>query len=504
MSTIGTILLRPYQETCVSQVLEKWNQFHRLLAVLPTGAGKTIIFSSIAAKVTGKVLVLAHREELLQQAIDKMVRSTGIKASLERADSHADLDAKVIVASVQTMVRRFASFQPDHFDYIIIDEAHHVAADTYLRILDWFAPAKVLGVTATPDRSDKRELGRHFDDIAFEITLGELIQQGYLSKIRARVCDVEVDLSKTAIRAGDFAGDQVDDAIQPVLGNIAEQIKQYGGKKTLVFLPVISTSKRFADTLSRSGLNARHVDGLTDNRKEIISWFASEKEAVLCNAMLLTEGFDEPSIDTIVCLRPTRSRALYTQMVGRGTRLYPGKEHLTILDFLWLTGRHRLVRPTSLFSEGEVAEIADKRTQETGEYDVEQASIEATAERERNLAEQLKAKKKFSGKFIDPVEFAVSIHSAALQDWEPTMAWHSDVPSEKQKQLLAKFGFNVSEIKTKGMASVILDAVMERTKLRLATPKQVRFLMRMGHHNAGRYTFKQASEILSKICKRKS
>ena len=157
--------------------------------------------------------------------------------------------------------------------------------------------------------------------------------------------------------------------------------------------------------MAARGINARHVDGTSENRQETLEWFRTSTQAVLCNAMLLTEGYDEPSIDTIVCLRPTRSRALYTQIVGRGTRICEGKDQLLILDFLWMTGRHRLVRPTSLFAEGEVAEIADKITSRQGEFDLESAVQEARAERERKLAEELTKKKRFAGRMIDPLEW---------------------------------------------------------------------------------------------------
>jgi superfamily II DNA or RNA helicase len=498
------VQLRPYQETCVGQVLSKWQQFRRLLVVLPTGAGKTIIFSHIADRLPGKVLIIAHREELLTQAIDKLHAATGIRATLERADAVGDRDAKVVVASIQTLMRRHSQWASDHFDHIIIDETHHIAADSYQSVIRHFPDARILGVTATPDRADHKSLGDHFDDVAFELTLADLIRDSFLAPIRVRVCDVNIDLSKVSIRGGDFDTLECANAIEPVFARIIEQIQQHGGKKTLIFLPLISTSKLMTAMLNAKGISARHVDGTSEDRAQTLQWFKQAHSAVLCNAMLLTEGYDEPSIDTIVCLRPTKSRALYTQIVGRGTRLHHGKDNLLILDFLWMTGRHRLVRPTSLFSDGEVAEIADKATQQQGEFDLQEAVDQARAERERRLAEAIAKKKRFAGRLIDPIEWAMSTSDTAVVDYEATMKWHMDPISEKQAAMLASFGFDPRRVENKGHASAIIDSLMARSKRELATPKQVRLLMRMGHRHAHKYSKQQASSYLDKLCKRSS
>lgn len=496
--------LRPYQEACVSQVIEKWNEFHRLLVVLPTGAGKTIIFSNIASRIPGKVLIIAHREELLNQAIDKLRSATGLSASLERAESRADRDSKVVVGSIQTLCRRFREWDPTHFSHIIIDETHHVAAESYQSVIRHFIGAKVLGVTATPDRADHRSLGDHFDEVAFELTLADLIKDKFLSPIRVRVCDVSIDLTKVAIRNGDFDTLEVGNSLEPCLGKIVDQIIQYGGKKVLVFMPLIHTSKLFTRIAESRGLNVRHVDGESENRQDTLHWFKNEEKAILSNAMLLTEGYDEPSIDTIVCLRPTKSRALYTQIVGRGTRLHPGKGNLLILDFLWMTGKHRLIRPTSLFASGEVEQLADQATQEQGEFDPEEAVSEATKEREAKLAAELAKKHRMAGRYIDPLEFGLTIHDKSLIDYEPTMKWHQEPITEKQEKLLLSFGFNPKQVKGKGHASQLLSSLFSRREMKLATPKQVRFLNRAGHKNANTYTFNKASELIDKICKRSS
>lgn len=495
--------LRPYQEKCIGQVFQSWNQYRKTLIVLPTGGGKTIIFANIASKATGRTLIVAHREELLQQAIDKIKTSTGLVADLERAESTSSINTKIVVGSIQTLIRRLDRFTMDDFQNVIVDESHHVAADSYQTVLGHFARSRILGVTATPDRSDKKQLGSFFETVAYEVTLMELIKDGYLSPIKVRVCDVSIDLSKVSFSAGDFDSNDTAHAIEPYLQRVAEQIKQYGGKKTLVFLPLIATSQKMTGICQSIGLNARHVDGGSEDRADILRWFKDQERAVLCNAMLLTEGYDEPSIDTIVCLRPTRSRALYTQMVGRGTRLFPGKNHLTILDFLWMTGKHKLVKPTRLVTADEVGDIADDLISKQGEFDLQDVAGEAVIQRETALAKQLAIKKRATGILIDPVEYAVSVHDTSLADFEPTMPWHSQPMSFKQEQMLTSYGFDVKLVTCKGHASAIIDRLMTRNHMNLASPKQVRVLQRYGVKKPEQWTRKAASEFLDKAFNKK-
>jgi superfamily II DNA or RNA helicase len=252
------------------------------------------------------------------------------------------------------------------------------------------------------------------------------------------------------------------------------------------------------DICRAAGLDAEHIDGTSEDRKEILQRFSKKDRAVLCNAMLLTEGYDEPSIDTIVCLRPTRSRSLYTQMVGRGTRLHPGKTGLTILDFLWMTGRHQLVKPTRLIASDEIGDIADKLIEKQGEFDLQDVIGDAVTERENSLARELAQKKKNIGKLIDPIEFAIGIHDTAIADFEPTMHWHSEPVTDGQREMLKKFNFDVSEITCKGQASAVINRMFQRRELGLATPKQVNLMRKLGIPNAEKIRFTDASNIISK------
>lgn len=255
---------------------------------------------------------------------------------------------------------------------------------------------KVLGVTATPDRGDMKNLGSYFESLAYEYTLPKAIKEGYLSPIKALTIPLKLDLTGVGQQAGDFKTSDLGTALDPYLYQIADEMAKYCmDRKTVVFLPLIKTSQKFTEILNSKGFNTAEVNGESKDRAEILEDFDKGKYNVLCNSMLLTEGWDCPSVDCIVVLRPTKIRSLYSQMVGRGTRLYPGKDHLLLLDFLWHTERHELCHPAHLIAENE--EVAKKMTENIEEagcaIDIEEAEIQAVedvvAAREEALAKQL-------------------------------------------------------------------------------------------------------------------
>jgi superfamily II DNA or RNA helicase len=213
-----SVRLRDYQKRVVLQTLRAWEGHQRLLGVAPTGSGKTIIFSAIAhaRQPAGKTLIMAHREELIDQNIDKLYKSTGLIADKEKAEFRARMTSQVVCGSVQSLMgKRRERFAPDHFATIIVDEAHHSLADSYQSVLSYFSGAKVLGVTATPDRGDKKNLGDFFEHVAFEITLPELINSGYLVKPVAKTVPLKIDLRGVRKTAGDFNAGDLEDAISP-------------------------------------------------------------------------------------------------------------------------------------------------------------------------------------------------------------------------------------------------------------------------------------------------
>ena len=326
--------LRPYQQEAKDAIFEQWdNGVKKTLLVLPTGCGKTVVFAKVTedcVRQGNRVLILAHRGELLDQAADKLMKTTGLGCALEKAENTC-LGSwfRVVVGSVQTLMRqkRLDQFPEDFFDTIIIDEAHHCISDSYQKVLKHFPDAQILGVTATPDRGDMQNLGQFFESLAYEYTLPKAIKEGYLTPIKALTIPLKIDMSSVSVQAGDFKASDIGTALDPYLEGIAEEMKKYcSDKKTVVFLPLVKTSQKFRDLLNEHGFQAAEVNGNSQDRAEILADFETGKYNVLCNSMLLTEGWDCPSVDCIVVLRPTKVRSLYCQMVGRGTRLFPGKD----------------------------------------------------------------------------------------------------------------------------------------------------------------------------------
>ena len=447
--------LRPYQEEARKAIFEQWDSgVQKTLLVLPTGCGKTIVFAKVTEDCVRKgerVLILAHRGELLEQAADKIQKSTGLGCAVEKAEQSCRGSwFRIVVGSVQTLMRekRLVQFPADYFNTIIIDEAHHCISDSYQRVLEHFPAAHVLGVTATPDRGDMRNLGQYFESLAYEYTLPKAIREGYLSPIKALTIPLKIDMSGVGVQAGDFKVGDIGTALDPYLEGIAEEMEKYcREKKTVVFLPLVKTSQKFCSILQEHGFRAAEVNGESPDRAEILQDFESGRYNVLCNSMLLTEGWDCPSVDCIVVLRPTKIRSLYCQMVGRGTRLAAGKDHLLLLDFLWHTERHELCHPASLICENE--EVAQKMTEnlekEAGcPVDIEEAEKTAAedvvAQREEALAKQLAEMKRRKKKLVDPLQFEMSIQAEDLSGYVPAFGWEMAPPSDRQKQTLEKLG----------------------------------------------------------------
>lgn len=505
--------LRPYQAECVESVVRQWDAgVLRLLAVLPTGCGKTICFAKIIESEVrnGKrVLVLAHRAELLSQAQDKLEKATGLKASVEKAEQSCLMSwYRVTVGSVQTLCRekRLNNFPPDFFDTIIIDEAHHALSTSYLVILEHFSGARVLGVTATPERGDHRNLGAYFSSLAYEYTLPQAIKEGYLCKIKAQTIPLQIDISSVGIQSGDYAAGQVGSALDPYLDQIAKEVASIcRERKTVVFLPLIATSQKFCRMLKDMGISACEVNGESLERAEILRDFDQGKYQVCCNSMLLTEGWDCPSVSCVVVLRPTKVRGLYCQMIGRGTRLFEGKKDLLILDFLWLTERHDLCRPACLICKDDkvAAKMTEKMQEDPAAVDLEEAEREAAndvvADREKALAEELAKMRKRKRALVDPLQYAISIQDTDLADYSPELGADMTAPTMQQKEKLEKFGIFGDEIETAGEANKILDTLYGRMANGLTTPKQIRLLERYGFRHVGMWSFDAAQALIKQI-----
>nr|DAU16218.1 MAG TPA: Chromatin remodeling complex ATPase [Caudoviricetes sp.] len=434
------------------------------------------------------------------------MQASGLTTAIEKAEqSCIGKWDRIIVGSVQTLCRdsRLALFSKSYFDTIIIDEAHHALSSSYQSILNYFDTADILGVTATPDRSDMQNLGKVFDSLAYEYTLRDAISSGYLVKIQVQTLPLHIDFTNVKITAGDFQAGDIGRVLDPYLEQIADTLLDYKDRKIVVFLPLIETSQKFCKMLIERGFNAAEVNGNSKDRNEITDDFANGKYNVLCNSMLLTEGWDCPSVDCVIVLRPTKSRALYTQMIGRGTRLCKEKDHLLVLDFLWHYEKHSLCRPAHLIAKSDDVAIKMTEILETSSMGLEEAEEEAErdvlAEREAALAKELAAMRKKKAKLVDPLQFEFSIQAEDLTHYVPAFGWQASSITDKQKKTIEDFGLNPDTIEDAGKASMLIDRLHKRKAEGLSTPKQIRFLENKGFKNVGTWTNTQASNMISRI-----
>lgn len=510
--------MRPYQLKAKEAIFAEWNKgVKKTLLVLPTGTGKTIVFAALTSDIVrqgGRVLILAHREELLQQAADKLAAFTGLGCAVEKAESTAiDTWYNVVVGSVQTLQRegRRARFDPDHFAAIIVDEAHHALSPSYLSVLNHFPDANVLGVTATADRGDKRNLGEYFDSMAYEYGLHQAVRDGWLVRPSALTLPVKIDLSGVKVTAGDFNSAALGHALDPYLADIADQMVLHcQDRKSVVFLPLIATSQKFEGLLRERGMKVKEINGESKDRKEKLKWFNdSPNGAVLCNSMLLTEGWDEPSASCIVCLRPTKIRSLYAQIIGRGARLYPGKKDLLILDFLWHTDRHDLMRPASLICQNpDIAQRVSEIMAEESEGEVKDlldmeagAESKAQEEREESLRKMLDEQRHRQRKLVDPLQYEASISAGKLDEYLPEEGdLHALAPpTQRQLDAIEKAGIFPAGVTCQGHATRILDTIRLRRANNLSTPKQIRFLERNGFQSVGTWDFDSARKMIDRF-----
>jgi superfamily II DNA or RNA helicase len=378
--------LRDYQTGCLNAIMERYlDGTRRQLACLPTGSGKTVIFAQFPHffRMKKQMIVLAHRAELLDQARDKIRQANpNLRVEVEQAGRSAAPDCDVVVASVPTLGRRGSTrlerLNPERFYLAVVDEAHHATADTYRRVLKHlglFEPGTrklLVGFTATPKRGDGVGLDAVFQEIVFSRSLQEMIRSGYLSPVAGYRVETDIDLSKVKTRMGDFVVSHLSTAVNVQARNrlvVDVYRSRLKGKQTLCFCVDVAHTLCLAEAFNGEGIRAAAVTGETDRskRKEILGDFRDGRIQVLANCMVLTEGYDEPSVEGIILARPTKSVLLYTQMIGRGTRLHPGKDCVTVVDVVDVTRQHSLTTLPILFGfssefdlEGHTTEEAEK------------------------------------------------------------------------------------------------------------------------------------------------
>ncbi|HET6279432.1 MAG TPA: DEAD/DEAH box helicase, partial [Polyangia bacterium] len=336
--------LRPYQVEAVQAIQDALKLTRSTLLVMATGLGKTQVFGAVTAAwpKPGRVLVLAHRDELLDQARRRLQQMTGEYVDLEQAEFRAS-GARIVVGSVQTLSRpkRLERFPQDAFELVIVDEAHHAIAATYRRVLKWFEHAKVLGVTATPDRQDEQGMHNVFESVAYKREIEDGIKDGFLCPIRVTQIQVDkIELSAVRTTAGDLNQGDLDAVMstEEVLHGVVDPtMKEAGDRRTIVFTTSVANAHRMAEIFNRYRIGcAQAVDGetATDKRRAILAGHKRGDFQFLVNVGVLTEGYDDPGVACVAMARPTKSRALYAQCAGRGLRIAPGKADCLLLDFV--------------------------------------------------------------------------------------------------------------------------------------------------------------------------
>jgi superfamily II DNA or RNA helicase len=480
--------LRPYQDEAIANVMRDFESLRKLLIVMPTGSGKTIVFAEIARRFVeaGKrVLVLAHRRELINQAWSKIVRVTKLAPSIHVGRKAPLGTDKIVIGSIQGITRCLESHYGDrNFDLIIADEAHHTPAGTWKAVVDHFSNSRILGVTATPDRTDEQSLLEVFDKISFEISIEDLIRDGYLSEITVQPVPCDLDLTDVKLSKGDLSRYGLADALKPYIPLIVAALNEHATfRKSLAFWPLIDTSLDFADFCAKSNnsdLSAAHIDGTSKDLDHVLRMFRAGKIDVLSNASLLTEGFDEPAIDCVTPLRATKSRSLYAQMIGRGTRIHPGKTDLLLLDFLFSHQKFSLANPYSVVSS-DACTARDLTSIRSGKpVNLMDAARNVRLEREKRLAEELEiaAAQNSKDREWKSTTITLSDYFHAIGEPIPSSdhyhgSWMSRSPSAKQLSLLSRHGIDEDSVGTAGFASAGISVLLDRMQRKRATPRQI-------------------------------
>lgn len=503
--------LRPYQAAALEAVRAAYRQGHRAaLVVMPTGTGKTVLFAEIARLAKGPVLVLAHRQELVEQARAKIaawcndvvaVEMAGRRDFTDRGFTRPDGSRpKIAVASIQTLRQRLGAIPRDAFKIVVVDEAHHATADSYRAVLSHF-DAHLLGVTATPDRADRVPLGEVFSAVAFEYDMRTAIRDGWLCPIRSFVVATQADFSNVRKVAGELATRDVEDILvqELHLAEIAEPIRRERGERpTIVFAASVAHAHALARVLCELAGDADFaaaVDGGTsyELRAPVLDRFRRGEVKVLVNCSLFTEGFDVPEIALVAIARPVLSRSFYAQMVGRGTRIANGKPDLLVLDFVPSNCRHSLAQAVDIFASADpevqarARRIAGETSAEGQAIALERALELAQQEQEAQAATvvyQLRKRDPFAAVGIDLAPFVRRSRGGERASAEQLAFFRkAGLPAEPVAALSSR------------EAEALREALLERKAVGLCTPKQAKQLVALGYDPRNLY-YDEARELL--------
>ncbi len=531
--------LRPYQDRALTAINKALQTTDTTLLVMPTGTGKTVVIAhAIKQSPPGRTMVLAHREELIWQGQKTINAVTGIEPQVEMAELQASRDFfshhQIVMSTIQTQCAgengagRMTRFDPAGFSLLVVDEAHHATAKTYRRVIDYYRQnprLKVLGVTATPDRADEEALGQVFETVAFDYELPDAINDGWLVPIKQRMVTVDgLDYSDIRTTAGDLNGADLarvmeyEESLHAIATPTFELI---GNRKTLLFAASIAHAERLCEIFNRhrTGI-ADFVCGGTpkEKRRRMLKDYHTGEFQILCNVGVATEGFDEPGIAVVVMARPTKSRSLYAQMAGRGTRplaglvdryadadarrhaiAVSGKPDLEIIDFVANSGRHKLITAVDILggraSDAAVERARKELAESDTPRDVADILLEADREIEKELARAqraaLKAKANYSTILSDPFNL-LSIEPRHERGWNK-----GKPPTEKQLSLLDRMGVPHRQVETVTQASQVIDTIIKRRQAGRCTYKQAALLVKYGY--SPDTTFDHAKSIIDAI-----
>lgn len=541
--------LRPYQVAAHDAVLEEWKEVTSTLIVIPTAGGKTVVFSAIiASRMPGRAMVIADREELIFQARDKIMNVAGLQCCIEMGELSAKTTlfqkSDVVVATVQTLNSalgdrtRMSKFDPKEFSTLVIDEAHHAVAQSYRNVIHYFTSnnpnLKVLGVTATPDRTDEEALGQVFETVAFDYEILNAIDDGWLVPVEQQMVFVEgLDLTQVRTTAGDLNGADMAailEAEKNLLPIASASIQIIGRRKSLVFAATVKQAQMLCDIFNRhhAGM-AQFVHGGTpkEERRTILEDFQNNRVQVLCNCDVFSEGFDSPGVEVIILAKMTKSRSKYAQWCGRSMRTLPGlvdgiptaegrraaikasaKPCCTIVDFCGSSGKHKLMTTADIldgnYSDAVIAAVKERCAKSTTPVNVTAAMEEEQKKIQERikaaiLAEQARRAKlvasvKFTTKTINPFD-AFDITPVKSRGWDD-----GKTLSEKERDLLMRT-LGVDPDKLGYAASKqILREQFRRWRNKLCTAPQAakikQFLPNMNTREMG---FKRASAVIDLI-----
>jgi superfamily II DNA or RNA helicase len=501
--------LRPYQAEALRAVREAYRQKHRrVLVVMPTGTGKTVLFAEIARLAKGPVLVLAHRQELVEQARAKIAAWCDDVVAVEMADRReftrpAGRRPKVSVASIQSLRRRLRGVPRDAFRIVVVDEAHHATADSYRAVLEHFR-AHVLGVTATPDRSDRIRLGEVFDHVAFDYDMRTAIGDGWLCPIRSFLVQTQADFSRVRRVAGELSTQEVERILTRDLHlvEIAEPVlRERGERPAIVFAASVAHAHALARVLNELAGDATFAAALDGSsafeaRSPVLERFRRGDLKVLVNCALFSEGFDVPRIALVAIARPVLSRSFYAQMVGRGTRIAPGKADLLVLDFVPGNCRHKLVQAVDIFGqEPEAVVERARRLALQASAEGSSIAIEAALELARQEQEALEADVCYRLRQRDPfAAVGIDLAGYARGPREGQRA------TEQQLAYLERAGLPTHEVAglSSQQAEALRETLLERKAVGLCTPKQARQLVAHGIDPRELY-YDEAREMLREL-----